>query len=272
MRFVYVLLLLLVNTPLLADYPLEIIELKGRPMEEVMPIIRPFVSSDGAVTGMQNQLILRTSPESLRDIRAILSRIDTPPRRLLISVRHGQLDNGEAGGVAVDIGAMIGKRTKVIVGHPGGDGSIRLQGLDADTRNQSDLISRIQTTEGKPAFIATGESIPITTYRSYGDGEYRHFQSHTQYRDVASGFYALPRLNGQQVTLELSQQVNRPGNKPDSFEVMQASTSVSGQLGEWISLGGTTLSESSSRRGIHFDTGSRENREHNIWLKVDEIR
>lgn len=272
MRFIFMVLSLLANTPLFADYPLEIIELKGRPLEEVLPIVRPFVASDGAITGMQNQLILRTSPESLRDIRAILSRIDTPPRRLLISVRHGQHSGGQAGGVSVGMDAMIGKRTKVIVGHPGRDGSIRLQGLDADTRSRNNLVNSIQVMEGKPAFIATGESIPVTTYRSYGDGEYRQFQSSTQYQDATSGFYALPRVNGQRVRIEISPHLNRSGKTPGSFEVMQASTSVSGLLGEWINLGGTAHYESNRQRGIGFNASSSQIREHNIWLKVEEIQ
>lgn len=90
-------LLMLVTTSLLADYPVEIIELKGRSVQEMLPVIRPFISSDGAVTGMNNQLILRTSPESLRDIRAILDRVDTPPRLLLISVRHGEHQKEQTG-------------------------------------------------------------------------------------------------------------------------------------------------------------------------------
>ena len=272
MRFNVTLLLMLVCTPLLADYPLEIIELKGRPLEEVLPIIRPFLSSDGAVSGMQNQLILRTSPESLRDIRAILERIDTPPRRLLISVSHGQQQDGRAEELSADINAVVGKHAKVIVGQPGADGTIRLHGLNRDTRNNTNLISSVQATEGRPAFIATGKSIPVTTYRRYGDGLYRHLERDTQYRDATSGFYALPRVNGQRVTVEISPHVNRPGSEPGSFEIMQASSIVSGQLGEWISLGGSAHSENNRQRGIGFSASSAQNREHKIWLKVEELR
>ena len=265
-------LLMLVTTSLLADYPVEIIELKGRSVQEMLPVIRPFISSDGAVTGMNNQLILRTSPESLRDIRAILDRVDTPPRLLLISVRHGEHQKEQTGGVSADIDRMVGKRTKVVVGQAGANNTVRLQGLGADTRNRRELVSTIQAIEGRPAFIAAGESIPITTYRSYGDGKYRHFQSATQYRDATAGFYALPRVNGQRVTVEISPHLDRPGMSPGSFDVVQAATSVSGLLGEWISVGGTTHSEGNQRHGISFSAGNSENRAHNIWLKVEEIR
>lgn len=272
MQYLITGLLMLVSASLFADYPVEIIELKGRSVQEVLPVIRPFVASDGAATGMNDQLILRTSPDSLRDIRAILDRIDTPPRRLLISVRHGQHQEAQTGGISAEIGAMVGKRTKVIVGQADANNTIRLQGMSADTRNRHELVSTIQAIEGRPAFIATGESIPVTTYRSYGGGEYRHFQSTTQYRDVTSGFYALPKVNGQRVTVEISPHLDRPGKSPGSFEVMHTGTSVSGLLGEWINLGGTTLSEGSRQHGIIFSAGNSQNREYNILLKVEELR
>lgn len=272
MRNFILILLILANTPLLADYPLEIIELKGRPLNEVLPIIRPFIDSDGSVTGMSNQLILRTSPDSLRDIRAILSRIDTPPRRLLISVRQDQHSDNHTGGIAADIDVFIGNRSKFIVGQPDADGSVRLRGLNAGTGNETNLVSSIQTIEGRPAFIAAGQAIPVTGYRSYGDGDYRHYQSNTQYHDATAGFYALPRVNGQRVTVEISPHMNRPGSAPGSFEVMRASTLVSGQLGEWISLGRTSHSKSNQQRGIGFNASSQQSRENNIWLKIEEIR
>ena len=40
---VIVLILLLIGMPVSADYPLEIIELKGRQVEEIIPMIRPLV-------------------------------------------------------------------------------------------------------------------------------------------------------------------------------------------------------------------------------------
>jgi len=272
MRNTLLILLMLINTPLFADYPLEIIELKGRSVTEVLPLIRPFIDSDGSVSGMNNQLILRTSPDNLRNIYAILNRIDTPPRRLLISVRQGRHDSGQADGISADINAFIGRKSKVIVGHPSGNEGVRLRGLNADTRDNSNLVSSIQTIAGRPAFITAGQSIPITTYRSYGDGDYRHFQRNTQYRNATSGFYALPRLNGQRVTIDISPHMEHPGRTPESFDIMRASSRVSGLLGEWISLGGTTHSESRQGSGIGFSASSRQKQANSIWLKVEEIR
>jgi len=266
-----IILLMLLSRPLYSDYPLEIIELKGRPLEEVLTIIRPFIASDGAVSGMNNQLIIRTSPENLREVHQILESIDTPPRRLLISVRYGNQLDGQVGKLSTDVNLMLGKRTKVTVGQREGDGTIRLQGLNADTREENSTITSIQTSEGRPAFIETGISVPVTTYRQYGAGIIRHLETDTRYYDAKKGFYALPRVTGQHVSVEIAPYQNHLGNTPFSFEGMQAVTHIYGQLGEWISLGGATYSENSRQTGINFNTNREKNQEQNIWLMVEEL-
>ncbi|MCG8426249.1 MAG: hypothetical protein MI754_02695, partial [Chromatiales bacterium] len=110
----------LISTSAWASYPLEIITLTSRPVSEVLPIIKPFISPDGSVSGMQNQLIIRTSPDNLEEIKEILAKIDTPARRLMISVRQGESTNQQRQGISADISTMVGKNAKVIVGQPNG--------------------------------------------------------------------------------------------------------------------------------------------------------
>lgn len=78
------LLLLLLASPVWAA--LEIITLQHRNVEEILPIVRPLLDKDGVASGMNNQLILRTSPRNIAEIRKLLNSIDTAPRRLRITV------------------------------------------------------------------------------------------------------------------------------------------------------------------------------------------
>ena len=89
MKRLLLLFLLLSPVPLYAADPMEIIELKSRSVEEVIPIIRPLLEPDGKVSGMNNQLIIRAKPEQISEVRKILQRIDRPARKLIIYVRHG---------------------------------------------------------------------------------------------------------------------------------------------------------------------------------------
>jgi len=84
--------------PVYADYPIEVIELQAATLNEVMPVVRPLVGPDGTVTGMGNNLVIKAAPEQVRAIRALLLRIDRPPRRLLITVSNSGEEVSRASG------------------------------------------------------------------------------------------------------------------------------------------------------------------------------
>ena len=266
------LLLFLIGTPVLADYPLEIIELKGRQVEEIIPIIRPLVGEDGAVTGMNNQLIIRTSEENLREIRRILEQVDRAPRRLVVSVRQGVDDQTEARKLAADVNVMVGKNTKIIVGRPTDEDSVKLTARKSTTRSDLDVTHRVQTLEGYPAFIATGKAVPIHSYRRYRGSPYPGGELSTQYRNVTTGFYVTPRLNGDRVTLEVSPHMERLGRMERTFDIQRASTVVSGSLGEWIAIGGTARSGGGDGTGIARSVTTRNRQQRDIFIRVEERR
>ena len=67
---------------------LEVIPLRYRMAQEVIPIIEPMLAREGSVSGFQGQLVVRTTPANLDEIKRILASIDTMPRQLLITVRQ----------------------------------------------------------------------------------------------------------------------------------------------------------------------------------------
>ena len=70
-----------------AQQQLEIINLKSRTADQVLPQLRSFVEPGGTLSGMNNQIFIRASDANRRPIKELLAAIDRPPRRLLISVR-----------------------------------------------------------------------------------------------------------------------------------------------------------------------------------------
>jgi len=103
------------------------------------------------------------------------------------------------------------------------------------------------------------------------------FDNAVEYRDVTTGFYVVPRLAGDRVTLEINPQRDTLAN-PDqnlprgSVNIQQAATTVSGRLGEWIEVGGIVQGVANQQTAILGSTRelSRDNRQ--ILLKVEEIR
>ena len=61
-----------------AQMKLEIIPLKSRTVEEMIPIVRSILGGQGTVTGMSGQLIVRTTPRNLTEVKKVLAALDTP--------------------------------------------------------------------------------------------------------------------------------------------------------------------------------------------------
>ncbi|MGH8765090.1 MAG: secretin N-terminal domain-containing protein [Burkholderiales bacterium] len=87
MKAITNLLLFLLPVAAVAQGTLEVLPLRYRTADQVIPVLRPLVEPGGALTGQSNQLIVRTSPENLAQIRQALAAIDQPQRRLMVSVR-----------------------------------------------------------------------------------------------------------------------------------------------------------------------------------------
>lgn len=271
MRHTFVLLILLFScAQAAADYPLEIIQLKSRPVAEIIPILKPFIDSDGSISGMNDQLIIRTSAANLAEIRQILQRLDQPPRRLRISVRQAAGSQGSQQDLGADINAMVGKQGNVIIGQPGSAG-VQLRARQARTRSHSDVTHSVQVLEGHAAFIATGKSVPIPEQTTIVTPNTLRQQRTIRYRDVASGFYVIPRVNGNRVTLEINTQMNRPGNPQGHYDIQQAQTMVTGQLGEWITVGGTSRTTDRTGHDVFREAHTINRNDQAIELLVEEL-
>ncbi|MBM3346645.1 MAG: hypothetical protein FJY55_09160 [Betaproteobacteria bacterium] len=75
-----VLLLALAPFALPARADIEVITLRYRSAEQITPILQPLVEPGGAITGMQNQLVIRSSAGSIADLRRVLATLDSAPR------------------------------------------------------------------------------------------------------------------------------------------------------------------------------------------------
>ena len=124
------------------------------------------------------------------------------------------------------------------------DDVVRAQIGERDESLDDNISQQVRAMSGKPAYISVGVSRPLPRQQitTSPGGVIRTYS--TDYDHVASGFYVTPRVNGNRVTLEISTQRQQP-TRGYGVESSQLSTIVSGNIGEWISLGGSD--ESSSR-------------------------
>jgi type II secretory pathway component GspD/PulD (secretin) len=241
---------------------LTVIDLHHRTAEELLPVLQPLAGSDTSLSGLDYKLLVRGSPAAVARIREALSVLDRAPRQLLVSVRFGGQPSSERSQVGVT-GQRQGSGTQV-----------RVSGSTVTSTSADAGVSSVRVLEGNAAHIATGESVPIVT-AAYVGGR-GGIGMGTEFRELTSGFTVVPRVNGQQVMLDIRTRQQRAIDSNGAATVQRADTTVGGALGQWIELGGVSSSESHSSRivgtGGAAQRVSTQSDERSIAVKVDLIQ
>jgi len=266
---------------------LEVIPLHYRMAEEIIPIIQPLLAREGSVSGFQGQLIVRTTPANLEEIKRILASLDTAPRQLVITVRQetGVERSRSSAEVSGSVGGDHGRVT--IPGSGGtrggnvvlrdGDDPLRVNVLEGTSSETDRSEQTVRVMEGREAFVRIGQSVPVRERQVQrtvvGGRVVEQVVEGAQYRDVASGFYVLPRVSGDRVTLDVSSQRESLSRRSaGNVNVQSLVTTVSGRLGEWMEIGGVGQ-DASGRQAVLLGrsaTASRDSRR--VLIKVEETR
>lgn len=243
---------------------LEIIPLRHRSVEQVIPVLRPLLERDGVLSGQGYQLIVRASPANLAEIKAALAVIDIQARRLLVHVRFGQ--TGEEAHQQAGVAGSIGSEGARISARAGASMATSSEHID----------QTIQVLEGGRALIAAGQTRPVQQRQvTRAPGGYIVSETSTL-QTIATGFEVVPRLVGTgtgrgEVQLEVSPQRETPGTIPGSVQGQRMVTTVRARLGEWVEIGGTAEQRAAGQRGIASYAGSNAQATRSIWVKVEEV-
>jgi hypothetical protein len=266
---------------------LEVIPLRYRTAPEVIPVIQPLLAREGSVSGFQGQLVVRTTPANLEEIKRVLASLDTAPRQLLITVRQ-DADVARSGSAAEVSGSVGGDHARVTI--PGsrdprggnvvlheGDDHVRLHVLEGSGSQGDRSVQSVRVIEGREAFLRVGEAAPVRerqVQRSVVGGRIvEQVVETTQYRDAASGIYVRPRVSGDRVTVDVSaQRESLSAQAHRGVNVQGVVTTVSGRLGEWIEIGGIGREASAEQSALlgRSSTAARDSRR--VLIKVEEVR
>lgn len=263
---------------------LEVITLQNRNVHDVISILQPLVAPGGTVTGMNNQLIIKSTPENLAELKRVLAGIDQKPRRLLISVRQDsagasygreQAFSGRysEGDVTAEVRDPSPAHEGLSVSARDEEGNVIRYRIQDSTATSSDQGTyRVQATEGYPAFIHAGQSIPLPSRTTHVTPQGVVVTDATEYVDATSGFYVLPRLNGDLVTLLVAPGLSKAsaGAMP-VFDVQNVETTATGRLGEWMQIGGINQSGSGSDTRLLSSSSRSGQISNTIFIKVDEL-
>lgn len=289
-RLLLLLSLLLHAAVASAQGSLEIIALKHRSAEQVIPILRPFLDSGGALSGQGYQLFVRTSARNLADLKRTLAAIDIAQRRLMISVRFETQADASNSGIELRGAARAGSTSSgsgsADPSHPVSQSRVEARVLSSRGATDDRVDQRVQVLEGARAHISTGHSRPLSQRQIYSGPGGTLIQDSTVIQPLDTGFDVVPRLSGNTVFLDINPKREVAGaHGAGSVQSQQASSSVSAQLGEWVELGSAVESGTQGGRdsgvragsdsGAHGALSTRDARvgeSRRIWVRVEEVR
>jgi type II secretory pathway component GspD/PulD (secretin) len=241
---------LLLLTSLCAQAATQVLPLNYRTSDELLPVAKSFIGSQGSVSAYGNQLIVNADPTRIEELSALLDQLDRPARRLLISVDTSDSNDQAASGYRID-------------------GQAQGRVIRYGTANRSGGVQQVQASEGTPALIQTGQSVPLT---STSVGPYGYPQSQTEYRNVTQGFYVTASVTGDTVHLNISTNNDRVSQeRPDVVNVQSTDTTVSGRLGEWITLAGNNEQTQLNQRGFSQNYATQGRNDMTLRVKVDAL-
>jgi hypothetical protein len=217
----------------LAQYPLEIVPLRHRTVDQVLPVLRPLLEPGASLSGHANQLFVRASPANVAELRRVLETIDRPARRLQVLVRFDAA--GDEARREIGASGTISNRGS----------RVEVRAEDSRGRGEERVDQRLMVMDGGRGVISTGNFTPL--------------------REHATGFEVRPRVSGQTVHVDIAPQRETAG------DFQRASTTVSARLGEWFEVGGAAEAAARSDRGILSAGQAASSSSRRIWLKVEEL-
>ena len=232
-------LMMLLSLSALADT--QVITLQNRTSADLLPVAQNFIGKDGNVTVYGNQLIVEAPAQKIQGLEDLLSQLDTPARRLLITVDTSDTNLPDSN-----------SNTRVY-----------------STASRDGGVQQIQATEGVPALIQTGQSIPQTSTQT---DAYGRFSTQTAYRNVTKGFYITASVTGETVHLAISTNRDRMSQEqPDVVNVQSTDTQVSGPLGQWITVAGISGRNLAGQQGQTRTYSTQSRDDMTLRVKVDAL-
>jgi type II secretory pathway component GspD/PulD (secretin) len=228
-----------------AQNALEIIELRHRLAEQVLPALQPLVEPGGTLAGQGSRLFVRTSPANLAELRRALAALDRPAERLRISVRF-------------DDSLDASRRSLGASGRIGSDGAdVELRARDSRSSSGERVDQTVQVLEGARATIYTGESRPVRERRYIQTPAGVVSQEITVVQETTTGFDVVPRLVGSRVQIDIAS--------------ANGATTASGPLGEWFELGAIAEQDTRASAGLASSASRASAGTRRVWIKVERL-
>jgi hypothetical protein len=256
----------------------RIIQLKHRPADEIIPLIRPLLGPDDALSGMDYRLIVRTSDRNLKNIERLLAQLDVAPRQLRITVEQRVADDRDTTTHSVEGEIQIGDEAQIKLPEKSPDNrglviqrdNLRLRTGQRTTVGRNETTQTVMALDGQRASIRIGQFVPhVKEILALGRRQVLIAQG-IALQDVTTGFDVLPRVSGDRVRMEITPRLSTLRDPTTGLaDFQELATTVEVRLGEWIDLGAILGHRSEIDRAILESAATESGERRTIRLKIE---
>lgn len=229
-KLLFLALFLFSRGSIASETVIDIIPLSNRPASEIHALVVPLLEASDSLIPNGFNLIIKTTPAKLRELKAVIKKLDNALTNLTITVVQTQDFNAEQLNAGLDIHLVVNAPSQ-------SQGYVEGRYQQQHRQNNSDNQQVLMTLEGTAAHIKVGRHHPISHTQVYYSAFGERIESQqTQLIEASTGFVVLPRLNGEQVLLEISPwSETRQDN--GNIEKQAVTTTLRARLGEWVEIG-----------------------------------
>jgi hypothetical protein len=256
----------------------HIIQLKHRPAGEIIPLIRPLLGPEDALSGMDYRLIVRTSDRNLKEIERLLAQLDVAPRRLRITVEQRVADARDTAALSVEGEVQIGDKARIKLPEKPPDNrglvvqkdNLRLRTDQRTTAGRNEATQTVMALDGQRASIRIGQSVPhVEKILALGRRQVLIVQD-IELQDVTTGFDVLPRVHGDRVRMEITPRLSTLRDPATGLaDFQELATTVEVRLGEWVDLGSILGHRNEVDRAILESAATESGERRTIRLKIE---
>ncbi|QDQ39807.1 type II/III secretion system protein [Legionella geestiana] len=198
----------------------KVISLQYQDASVIIPLVKPLLQPGDKISGSGQTLVVNVSPQTLTSLRAVLHQVDVPPVTFEIAIHQ-------------DTPQWLSQVSNTVVY---GSNSQQIQ-----LNNQS-----VRVMNGQSAFVSTSQNVPVI--QSAGIGWWTGVDYARM--NVQNGVFLLPKLQGQQVQLQVrrARDEQQPANQ-QQFTNQNVDTTLMVPLDTWYSLGSAEGSNSANPTG-----------------------
>lgn len=249
----------LAAAPASAERAVEVFEIHYSNAAEMKDAVEALLSETGKVSVNErgNALVVVDDARVIEQVRLVLSTLDKKPANIHIDVTF--VEKQELERLGVDITWRIGG-----AGWSVGAGNRKGRGVSADLWAAASKAERKATQslvlmEGRPGRIRVGEDTPVTEYFIEYGIHHGYISKNVSFRQSGVSFLVRARVaGGGKLVVDLEPEISYYDRKRETFQVKNASTTITTDDPGTVAIGGVDDGGSSFNSNFLGGVGKRK--------------